>query len=213
MNRFLFPCLAIIASMLIAVTVWLWVDSDGHLKNTKWTHPDAVRLDVYGEITHLPAPTSVSSAEFLTVTERPLFSRTRRPPAPPPPPPPPPVPVAPDIFSGAVLKGVVTYQGGSGVILEMSGKSRRVKVGESLDGWKLLRVDGSIAVFGSGDSQRSIQLTRQAALKSGGSNVNSANALSPPPVPQPVSSSPIPVVSSGEGASNPPNVKKSRFGP
>lgn len=214
MNRFVLPCLAIICMGLIGIVGWLWVDEDGELKNVKWSTPQAVRPDIYSKITRLGAPDPIASVHFLSTTERPLFSRTRRPPLPPPPPPPPPVPVAPDIFSGAVLKGIANYQGGGAVIMDISGRSRRIKIGDSFEGWRLLKIEGAVAVFTSGNSQRVIQLTKQAAVKAGSSSAISMSGgnLVPVPLPPNISSSPTsaPVTDSAGGALP---AKKSRFGP
>lgn len=213
MKRFFFIFLGGALVGLVWLDILMWFDENGHLKNSSWAAPDPLIFDIAGQLTPLPTEGSIGNVAFLSVTERPLFSRTRRPPLPPPPPPPPPTPVAPDIFSNALVKGVLNYPGGSGVIIEMSGKSRRIRTGESVDGWQLSRVEGSSAVFTSGDARRSIPLSRAASLKGGGVPVSPPLGTVPqivPTVPSVGATNP-----SGAGEIVPPSAtgKKSRFGP
>lgn len=98
--------------------------------------------------------------------------------------------------------------------MDIAGRSRRIKVGDSFEGWRLLKIDGATAVFTSGNSQRVIQLTKQAAMKAGSPNTVSMSVGNPVPMPLPsnISSSPTNVpVTDGAGGALP--AKKSRFGP
>lgn len=213
MKRVLFMLMGGAFVGLVCVDVWMWLDEDGQLKNSSWTTPEPVPFDVASQSPLLPTEGGLANVAFLSVAERPVFSRTRRPPLPPPPPPPPPAPVAPDIFSNALVKGVLNYPGGSGVIIEMSGKSRRIRTGDSVDGWKLSRVEGSSAVFTSGDTQRLIPLTRAASVKGGGMPVSQPVGPIPQIVPAVPSVGATSAPGTGEVAPSPPTGKKSKFGP
>jgi hypothetical protein len=90
--------------------------------------------------------------ERLSATRaRPLFSPTRRPPAPPPvfAPAPPAPPPPPDIVLLAVIMdgedARVVVRGGRGA------KTRRVGIGDDIDGWKVVQIEGQKLVLSLDD--------------------------------------------------------------
>lgn len=153
---------------LIAVNVLLalaltamWVDPQGQLRHVHWVRPDPIQADYMQMLPVLPGREPVRTDTFLALLERPLFSSTRRPP----PPPPPPVPTPPpDLLANAQVLGV--YAGdaaSSGAIVRIDGKGRRIRLGESINGWQLSSVKERSAVFISGGQTRELQLVRSRA--------------------------------------------------
>lgn len=109
--------------------------------------------------------------EALSATrERPLFSPTRRPPPPPPPPrPPPPVeedepgpepelPAEADPPLSATLVGIVLGGDRPLAVLAAEGKTLRLREGESLEGWRLARIEALSAVLERDGEQVELQL-------------------------------------------------------
>lgn len=166
-----------VIGMLIAANVLLvlaltamWVDPQGQVRHTHWVRPDPIQSDYMEMLPGLPSRAPVRTDVFLTVLERPIFSSTRRPP----PPPPPPVPIPPpDLLANAQVVGVFSDGGDSGgAIVRIDGKGRRIRLGESISGWRLASVKERSAVFSSGGQTRELMLVR--------SKVGAAKADTPP---------------------------------
>jgi hypothetical protein len=166
-----------VIGMLIAANVLLvlaltamWVDPQGQVRHTRWVRPDPIQSDYMQMLPGLPSREPVRTDVFLALLERPIFSSTRRPP----PPPPPPVPAPPpDLLANAQIVGV--FSGGSdsgGAIVRIDGKGRRIRLGESINGWRLTSVKERSAVFTNGGQTREMLLVR--------SKVSSAGADMPP---------------------------------
>lgn len=202
--------LLVFANLALALILGiLWVDRDGNLRNVRWKPPSPLAVDYQQMLPALPERTRVDTRRFMALLERPLFSPTRRPP--PPPPPPAAAPLA-DNFSTAQLSGVFVSGNTAGVIINIAGKTRRLRINESVDGWVLHAVQGRSVTFASGGETRVLQLPR-AALSTFSGQALSVAPLSLPPAP----ASPPPV--SGGGATDaepsvaPKAPRKSRFGP
>ncbi|MBS0294433.1 MAG: hypothetical protein JSS01_18160 [Proteobacteria bacterium] len=217
------PVLAVLAALNIALALALaamWVSPQGQWRNIHWTRPAPIQPDFQQMLPPLPgAPQPVSGSTFLALLERPMFSSTRRPP----PPPPPPAPAAPpDLLADAQVLG--TYQSGeaSGIIARIEGKSRRIRLNESLNGWQLRTVHERAAIFTNGGQTRELPLLRAKI----GSSVADPSARAAPPANAPIAPSSPPASSAPEGESlpqaqaQPPATaapaatqRKSRFGP
>lgn len=157
MRRFAIPLMVLVSIMLALVLAWMWLTPQGHKRQFNWQAPAPKEVDFKSV---LPVPAQVAAVEnsrLIAMQERPVFAVTRRPP---PPPPPPPVPPPVDVLSSAKVTGIYSGTGGTGVLLNLGGKSRRVRVNENVDGWVLTGIEGRSATFVSGGQTRSLPLGR-----------------------------------------------------
>ena len=156
MKRIALPLLTGLCAALALVLAFLWLDGQGQLRNIHWRAPTPVAPDFADMLHALPEPTALSTARFMVLLERPLFSEKRRPP--------PPAPVAQaapsDVMSKAQLVAVYTGAQQAGVILMLEGKSRRLRLGEQLDGWQLTAVQERSASFMHSGQLRQLPLIR-----------------------------------------------------
>ena len=137
----------------------------------------------------MPALVQADIDRFMVLLERPLFSSTRRPP---PPPPPPPAAAPVDNLSTARLSGVFEGPGGTGIIIQIAGKDRRLQLNQSLEGWTLRSVQGRQVTFSSGGETRVLQLPRAALTTYTGQPLVALPAPAPiqtPRIPRPGRSS------------------------
>ena len=162
MKRHALLVLVVINGVLAAWLAWLWFTPQGGLRNVHWQPPAAQKTDLSGLLPALPTLLQADTNRFIVLLERPLFSPTRRPPPPPPPPPPPAAAAPVDNFSTARLSGVFEGPGGTGIIIQMAGKNRRLQINQSLEGWTLKAVQGREVTFASGGETRVLQLPRAA---------------------------------------------------
>ncbi len=159
MKRYALPVLLLLNGVLALGLAWLWFTPQGTLRNMYWQPPAAQQTDLSNLLPALPSLMQSDTSQFIVLLERPLFSPTRRPP----PPPPPPAAAAPvDNFSTARLSGVFEGPGGTGIIIQIDGKDRRLQLNQALDGWTLRSVQGRQVTFGNGDQTRVLQLPRAA---------------------------------------------------
>lgn len=162
--------------------VWLWVAPNGQLRNIAWQAPEAHTTDYGASIPELPGVANADTSRFIAMLDRPLFSPTRRPP---PPPPPPQADKAPeDNLSTAQLSGIFLGANDGGIIVQIAGKHRRLRLREQLEGWTLTSVQDRSVVFSKDGQTRALQLPR-AALKN-----YSGQSLPPNTVPSPAA--PVP---------------------
>lgn len=161
MRRYALHVLLLLNLALIGILAWLWVTPAGALRNVHWSPPAPHSADYASMVPALPGVSNAGRGQFMAMLDRPLFSMTRRPP-PPPPPPAPPAPV--DTLSTARLFGVFEGGGIGGVILNIGGKNRRVRLNEVVDGWTVKAIQGRDVTFSSNGATRVLQLPR-AALK------------------------------------------------
>lgn len=202
--------LLVLANLALALTLaFFWLGRDGNLRNVRWEPPLPLAADYQKMLPALPERARVDTTRFMALLERPLFSSTRRPP----PPPPPPAAAPPtDNFSTAQLTGVFVSANTAGVIINIAGKTRRLKVNESVDGWVLQAVQGRSVTFASGGETRVLELPRAKLATFSGQ----ALPVAPPPIP--AAPAPPPPVSAGDAKDAEPGAaprtpRKSRFGP
>lgn len=159
MKRYALPVLLLLNGVLALGLAWLWFTPQGTLRNVRWQPPVAQQTDLSNLLPALPPLVQADTGQFMVLLERPLFSPTRRPP---PPPPPPAAAAAVDNLSTARLSGVFEGPGGTGIIIQIDGKDRRLQLNQALDGWTLRSVQGRQVTFGNGDQTRVLQLPRAA---------------------------------------------------
>ncbi|MBP6652378.1 MAG: hypothetical protein KA181_08125 [Xylophilus sp.] len=175
MKRYTFHILLLVIALLIGILLAMWFHRDGRLRNVHWEPPAAQTQDFASMVPTLPAGTKGDSSRFLAMLERPLFSPNRRPP--PPPPPPAPVEVH-EPLPNVHLYGLFGGESGSGAIVSVDGKSRRVHLNEVINGWTLSTIGARSVTFARGSSLRSIELVH-VIPKSAGS-VSSTAGLGAP---------------------------------
>ncbi|WP_298214158.1 hypothetical protein [Acidovorax sp.] len=190
MNRYALHALLGLNLALALVLAFLWVGPGGKLRRTHWQPPAAQMTDYAAMLPDIPASVPMSTGDVMAMLERPLFTITRRPPPPPPPPKPTEAP-APDNLSTAKLTGVYMGQEAGGVILNIGGKDRRVRMREQVEGWTLSAIDQRSATFSNGDSQRVLPLLK-------GSLANFTGQVPAAPVPPPSVASPLAVPAPAE---------------
>ena len=178
MKRHALTLLALVNTALALGLTALWFDPDGSLRNAHWQAPEPVKSDYLQMLPRLPERTSVDTSRFLVLLERPLFSMTRRPPPPPPPPAPPAPPPPVDHLATAKLYGAFAGENTGGVIQQIFGKNRRLRLNETVDGWVLKSTQGRNATFTRNGETRVLQLSRSAV-----STYSGLAAPVPPPAP------------------------------
>ena len=159
MKRYALPVLLLLNGVLALGLAWLWFTPQGTLRNVRLQPPVAQQTDLSNLLPALPPLVQADTGQFMVLLERPLFSPTRRPP---PPPPPPAAAAAVDNLSTARLSGVFEGPGGTGIIIQIDGKDRRLQLNQALYGWTLRSVQGRLVTFGNGDQTRMLQLPRAA---------------------------------------------------
>lgn len=143
--------------VLAGLLAWLWVTPAGELRDTRWTPPQAIRPDFSAALAGLSQPRVDEAALLLAISDRPLFSPSRRPP---PPPPPPAAAPPPDALSGAQLLGVFSAGSAGGAILRAEGRVRRASVNDRIGEWTLQKIEGGDATFVRGSETRVLKLAR-----------------------------------------------------
>lgn len=164
MRRYALPVLAAVVIALAGWLAWLWwTPPYGPVRDVHWEPPLARRTDFSSMAPPVPAAEPVDTGRFIATLDRPLFAATRRPPLPPPPPAPPPPPPPVDHLASARIQGIfdIPGQGGS-IIVNVGGKSRRVRVNEAVEGWTVKSIAGSAVTLARGEQTRVLQLQRAA---------------------------------------------------
>ncbi|MDB5947223.1 MAG: hypothetical protein JWQ33_2249 [Ramlibacter sp.] len=152
--------------LLAGLLVWLWVGPDGTLRGVHWVPPQPIRPDLGSLSATSVQKDDADMNRFMAILDRPVFSPTRRPP-PPPPPPKPVVVVRPDPLDTIHLYGLFSGAEGGGVIVRVEGKTRRVKVSESIGDWSLKEIKAREVVFTKAGQSRVVPLM-QASQAAGG---------------------------------------------
>lgn len=197
MKRHTLLLLILLNAALAAALAWLWFDPKGGLRNSHWQPPPAQKIDFAAMVPVLPPIGPTDTSQFVAMLDRPLFSVTRRPP-----PPPPPVEVQ-DNLSSAKLYGIYVGEGGGGVILQIAGKNRRLRLHESIEGWTLQSIQGRVASFSRNGAQRQLQLQRAKLDAYTGAPLPQPPT---PPVPSPAPAQPAAdaALTSAAAAASPP---------
>ena len=157
MTRGVTLILMFVSTLLAGLLVWLWVGPNGALRGVHWRPPAAVRPDLGGLSAASIRMEDADISRFMSILDRPVFSPTRRPP-PPPPPPKVVAPVRPDPLDTIHLYGLFSGAGGGGVIARVEGKTRRVKVSETVGDWSLKEIRPREVVFAKGGENRVVPL-------------------------------------------------------
>ena len=141
--------------LALALTAF-WLSPSGELRHMRWQAPAPQTFDYAAMVPLLPDPAAADTRRFVALLERPLFSPTRRPP--------PPVPKedapATDALAAARLLGLFEGSKDGGVIVQIGGKPRRVRLNEDVDGWKLTAVQPRAATFTRAGQARVLELAR-----------------------------------------------------
>lgn len=149
--------LLLLTALLAGGLAWLWFDQTGAMRNVNWVAPAPLKPEL-GK-TPGPPPDAASSnpTRYLAMLERPLFAPDRRPPPPPAPPAPPAALPPPDPLANIQISGI--FSGASpGIIAQVDGKLRRVKVNEAIGPWTLKSVEGRNVTFAQGSDSRQLRL-------------------------------------------------------
>ncbi len=159
MKKYSLHMLVLLNVILALALAQLWFDSAGHLRNVHWEVPKPQTADYGAMVPSLPGGAPADTSQFIAMLDRPVFSPTRRPP-PPPPPPQEKEPV--DNLTTAQLSGL--FRGGKdgGVIIQIAGKHRRVRLNENVEGWQLSDIQDRSVVFTRSGQSRVLQLPRAA---------------------------------------------------
>ena len=136
---------------------WLWVDTEGQIKNSQWTAPTKVAAIVPAIAIQEPLGVGYDEATLGVTIERPLFAVDRKVPPPPAPPPPPPPPPPPDALKDAHLFGLIAGEQGF-VILRAEGKIRNVKLNDGVGDWVLKNIQERSAQFERNEEKRTLNL-------------------------------------------------------
>ena len=162
MKRYALNLLLLLNATLALVLAWMWFAPDGSLRNAHWTAPPPRTANYSAMLPPLPGIASADTSHFIAMLDRPLFSSSRRPPPPPPPPPPAQAQAPVDNLSTARLSGLFFGDGVGGIIINIAGKHRRVRLNEGVDGWLLKSIQERSVTFARGGESRTLPLPRGA---------------------------------------------------
>lgn len=157
MKRSTTSLLAGLNVLLVSLLAWLWIDPQGGLRGIHWQPPEAIKPDLGGGLSAAAlGREDTDVARFMAILDRPVFSPTRRPP----PPPKAAAAAQADPLATIHLYGLFTGSEGGGVIVKVEGKTRRVKVSESIGDWNLKEVRAGEVVFSRGAETRVVPLVQ-----------------------------------------------------
>ena len=149
--------LLVLAALLAGGLAWLWFDSTGAVRNVNWVAPAPLKPELGKVSSPPPGAVGGNPTQYLAMLERPLFAPDRRPPPPPAPPAPPVAPPPPDPLANIQISGI--FSGASpGIIANVDGKLRRVKVNEAIGPWTLKSIEGRNVTFAQGTESRQLRL-------------------------------------------------------
>lgn len=136
---------------LAAALALLWFKPGEGLRNARWQPPAPVRPDLSFA---LPAGGDMNLSAFVATLDRPLFSPSRQPP---------PKAVAgaaapADPLAGIRLQAVYMGPGGGGIIAQVDGRSRRIRLNEKLGDWTLKAIQDRTVTFARGGEERKMEL-------------------------------------------------------
>ena len=188
--------------LLTVVLAALWLAPGPQARWRQWQAPapQAPQLDDVQAAQLRPNP--AATANYPGVVQRPLFSPDRRP-----------VaaasaaaPAAPPVAIEQVrLQGLVAGPSLTGVMLEEQGKTRFVRVGETVADWKLERVQARAALFSRAGQQREIALKAVSPEpSSGAANAPAQGRPRAPAAAPPTAAAPAAPAAAPAGVSAPP---------
>ena len=144
--------LLVLLAAASAALASLWLDQTGQLRNSDWIVPEPRLPDFKAPAPLTPGPDPAQApVHYSVIAERPLFAPDRRPPPPPAPPAP------PDPLADLQIRGIITGAY-AGILAQIDGKVRRIKVNDSVGPWLLKSIDGRQVTFVQGGESRKIQL-------------------------------------------------------
>ena len=155
MKRFLIALLLALNAALGLGLAWLWLDTDGQLRDVSWHAPAPHKVDFLAMVPDLAAPASADVSQFLSILERPIFALTRRPLPPPAPPPPPP---PPDPLADLQIYGLVTGDKLGGILAKVEGKTKILRLNQAIGVWTLKTISDREVVFANGTQSRTFAL-------------------------------------------------------
>ncbi len=179
MKRYALHILLFVNVALALVLLWMWIATDGTVRNVHWQPPEPRRSDVDGLLPALPTVGSADTSRFVAMLDRPVFSSTRRPPPPPPPPPASAPPPPPDNLATASISGVYAGGGQGGVIMFIAGKQRRLRMNDNVEGWVLSSIQDRVVSFTRGGETRTLLLPRAAVTVYSGAPLPASSAGQP----------------------------------
>ena len=149
------PLLAGIDVLLVCLLAWLWIGPHGGLRGVQWQPPAAIKPELGTVSQSMAARDDADVARFMVILDRPVFYTTRRPP-----PPKSLVGTGADPLDGIRLYGLFSGSGGGGVIVQVEGKTRRVKVSEAIGDWNLKEIRAQEVVFARAGETRVVPLVQ-----------------------------------------------------
>jgi hypothetical protein len=155
MKRLAVPLLIGLNAWLAVILIWMWVGTDGKLRNVHWAAPRPIRPDFSEPLAALAQRRTDEAAQLVAMADRPLFSPTRRPPPPPAPPAP------PDPLGNLQLRGVYSSDSGGGIIARVEGRVRRASVNEKIGDWTVQKIADRDVTFVRGGETRVLKLARR----------------------------------------------------
>lgn len=177
MNRRLTLLLVAVNLGLAMVLAWQWLSPAGQ-RNTHWTAPAPVVPQLGAGSAGMQPGQESDAVRLAAVLERPVFAVTRRPLPPPKAAAAAPVAAPPDPLDSVHVFGMFDGADGGGLIVRADGKTRRLKVSESLGEWRLKEVRGSNAVFVRAGQTRVVPLVQ---VKQGAGGAPAAPGTAPRP--------------------------------
>lgn len=159
MNRPLLRTVLLLILLLAsgAGLTWMWLDTEGQIKNSQWQRPIAVAAVIPDISITEPFGVGLDDASLQDIVDRPLFATDRKALPPPPPPPPPAPPPPPDALKEAQLVGLIAGEPGF-VILRAEGKMRNIQRQSQIGDWVLTDIRERVAVFQRGEETRQLVL-------------------------------------------------------
>lgn len=155
MNRHFFRIgLAVLVALTIVLAA-LWFHSDGRVRNVQWKAPLPQPQNFLAMIPTLAPREKADTRRFLAMLERPLFSPVRRPPPPPPPAAP---PEEQHPFPNVHLFGLYGGDSGGGAVVSLNGKNQRLRINESIAGWRLSAIGNRFITLQRGSTSKNLEL-------------------------------------------------------
>lgn len=137
---------------LLLALAWMWVDSSGRLRNVHWQAPAPVQPDFSSLVAMSSRRNAADMQQFIATLDRPLFAPNRRP-----------APKGaaegvPDPMANIQLLGVFSSGDSGGIIAKVDGKSRRVRINETIGPWTLKSIQDREVSFARDGETRVLRL-------------------------------------------------------
>ena len=152
MRRHVIAFLVAVNAALAVLLASMWVTPQGTLRNVAWQSPAPIQPEFSAPVA---ANSEMNLTGFVASLERPLFSPNRLPP---------PVKAAGaeappvDPLSNIRLHGIYAGSGTGGIIATVDGKSRRIRLNETVGEWTVKSIQDRDVTFVRGADTRVIHL-------------------------------------------------------